>query len=179
MRTYVFGALALRRRQVSYRAEDAFVSCAFHDIGLLPEFATPKNSFEVDGAACAEQWVLGNGGSKAQASRVWYAVEMHDRDKAVASRHGAEAMLVLLGAGADVDGPDPKEIDAAQVQEVLAAFPRLQFKQRFTALVVAHCARKPESQSKTWLEPLCRKHAPHPTPPGAIEKEIADAPFAE
>ena len=179
MRTFVFGALLLERRRVEYIAEDAFVICLFHDMGLLPEFETPRRSFEVDGANVAEQWVRENGGSASQASRVWYAVEMHDGNAAVSSRHGAEATLVSLGAGADVDGPDPGDLEPRQLQQVLAAFPRLQFKKRFTELIVGHCVRKPDSQGQTWLAGVCREHSPHPAPSDAVEQEIANAPFAE
>ncbi len=88
-------------------------------------------------------------------------------------------MLVALGAGTDVDGADPGELDARALDEVVAAFPRLRFKAQFTALLVAHCERKPTSQHGTWLEGLCRAHAPHPDPDDAVERHIAAAAFAE
>ncbi|HEY4449870.1 MAG TPA: hypothetical protein VGN03_14805 [Steroidobacteraceae bacterium] len=179
MRTYVFGALLLKRSQPSYPAEDAFIGALFHDSGLLPEFATSKGSFEVDGADAAERWVRENGGSAALANRVWYAVALHDGDPVFARRQGPEALLVLLGAGADVDGLEPGELEARQIAEVLAAFPRLQFKRRFTELLTAHCTRKPNSQNASWLERLCDEHAPHPPPADAVEREIAASSFTE
>jgi hypothetical protein len=123
--------------------------------------------------------VRNNGGSKAEASRVWYAVEMHTGDPLLPLRQGSEAMLVYLGAGADVDGPNPGDIETRQIEEVLGAFPRLNFKQRFTDLLVSHCLRKPDARRGTWLESLCREHSPHPAPPGAVEREIANAPFSK
>ena len=179
MRTYLFGAVALNHQKRPYRSEDAFVAAMFHDTGLLPAFESPKHSFEVDGANTAERWVRNNGGSEAEASRVWYAVETHTGDPVLALRQGPEATLVYLGAGADVDGPDPGDIETRQIEEVLAAFPRLNFKQRFTELLVAHCLRKPDSRHGTWLESLCREHSPHPVSTGAVEREIANAPFKE
>ena len=114
MRTYLFGALALNRQKRAFRAEDAFVAAMFHDSGLLPAFESPKHSFEVDGADTAERWVRNNGGSKAEASRIWYAVEMHTGDPVLPSRQGPEAMLVYFGAGADVDGPELSGICRSQ-----------------------------------------------------------------
>src|SRR5215831_18091671 len=38
MRTYLFGALALGRERRAYRAEDAFIAAALHDLGLLSAF---------------------------------------------------------------------------------------------------------------------------------------------
>jgi hypothetical protein len=179
MRTFLFGALLLKRQQREYRGEDAFIGAALHDLGLLPAFETPKGSFETDGADAAERWVRQNRGSPAQADRVWHTIELHDGRWALTLRHGPEAMLVALGAGTDVDGPAPGELDPRAIDEVIAAFPRLRFKAQFTALLVAHCQRKPDSQRATWLEGLCRAHAPHPAPDNAVEQEIAAAGFSE
>jgi hypothetical protein len=179
MRTYVFGALHLQHQQRTYRAEDALIGAALHDLGLLPAFATPAGSFETDGADAAERWVRENHGTAAAGDRVWHAVQMHDGAWALTQRQGAEAMLVALGAATDVDGPDPRHLESREVEEVVAAFPRLQFKQRFSALLVAHCERKPDSQRATWLEGLCRGHAAHPAADNAVEREILAADFAE
>jgi len=179
MRTYLFGALLLLRQQRAYRAEDAFVAAAFHDLGLLPAFETPRSPFEIDGADAAERWVREQGGSTAAADRVWFAVELHGTYRALPVHQGPEALLVYLGAGADVDGPAAGELEPQQIAAVLTAFPRLDFKRRFTELLVRHCERKPDSQDGTWLEGLCRAHGAHPPPGDAVEREIAAAPFAE
>jgi hypothetical protein len=179
MRTFVFGGLQLHRQQRDYVAEEAFIAAALHDLGLLPAFETPRGSFEVDGADAAERWVTEQHGTAAEADRIWHAVQMHDGSFALTRRQGPEAMLVALGAGADVYGAERADIEAARVEEVVAAFPRLKFKQQFTALLVAHCARKPASQHGTWLESLCHEHAPQGTAEDAVEKAIAAAPFAE
>jgi hypothetical protein len=179
MRTFLFGALLLKRQHREYRGEDAFIGAALHDLGLLPAFETPKGSFEVDGADAAERWVRQNHGSPAQADRIWHTIELHDGKWALTLRQGPEAMLVALGAGTDVYGPDPGDLDQRELDEVVAAFPRLKFKAQFTALLVAHCERKPDSQRATWLEGLCRAHAPHPSPDNAVEQEIASAAFPE
>ena len=104
---------------------------------------------------------------------------MHDGPWALTRRQGPEAMLVALGAGTDVDGPGPGELQAGEMQEVLAAFPRLQFKREFTALLIGHCERKPDSQQGTWLEGLCRAHAHGAKAPQTVEAAIAAAPYSE
>jgi hypothetical protein len=120
-----------------------------------------------------------NHGTAAASDRIWHAVQMHDGPWALTQRQGAEAMLVALGAGTDVYGPDPRHLESRRVEEVVAAFPRLEFKRRFTALLVAHCERKPDSQRATWLEGLCRAHAAHPVPDNAVERHILAAGFGE
>jgi hypothetical protein len=179
MRTFVFGALRLQRRHLDYRADEAFVGAALHDLGLLAQFESPRGSFELDGADAAERWVRENHGTAAEGNRVWHEIVLHDGLWALTKRHGPEAMLVALGAAADVIGPDPADLDPREVDAVLGAFPRLQFKQRFTGLLVAHCQRKPDSQRGTWLEGVCRAHAARPAPDDAVERAIAAAGFAE
>ncbi|HEY1725227.1 MAG TPA: HD domain-containing protein [Steroidobacteraceae bacterium] len=178
LRTYLFGALLLQAQQHAFNADTAFVAAALHDLGLLPSFETPKKSFEIDGADRAEKFMLDRQQSAAAADQVWHAVELHDGKWALTARQGPEAMLVALGAGMDVDGPDPGQLEQRQIAEVLAAFPRLQFKRRFTALLIDHCQRKPNSQRGTWLEGVCRRHAAGATD-DTVEQDIAKAEFPE
>jgi hypothetical protein len=179
MRTFLFGALKLQRGPLRYRADEAFVGAALHDLGLLPAFESPHASFEIDGADAAERWLHANGASAADADLIWHEIQMHDGPWALTRRAGAEAQLVALGAGIDVDGPDPDELGQREIAEVVAAFPRLGFKREFTALLVAHCERKPLSQRATWLEGLCRAHSGHAPPDTAVEDRIAAAAFAQ
>ena len=178
MRTFLFGAVALEKQKLAYDADTAFAAAALHDLGLLQKFASPSTSFEIDGANRAEQLTLQNGLSKPDAAVVWHAIVFHDMRFALTRRQGPEAMLVAIGAGSDVDGPDTTVIDAARTAEIVAAFPRLQFKKQFTTLAIEHCKRKPLSQRGTWLEGLCREQVPSAWTE-TVEQEIATAPFAE
>jgi len=179
MRTFLFGALALRRQGLAYDADRAFVAAALHDLGLLPAFASRSQSFEIDGADEAERFARDAGMSASDADIVWHDVALHDGRFAITRRAGNEAMLVALGAGSDVVGPDLDTADERrQLNEVLAAFPRLQFKKRFTGLLADHCKRKPTSQRGTWLEGLCREQVPSAWT-DRVEQDIANAPFSE
>jgi HD domain len=179
LRTFVFGALQLQRQQLACREEEAFIAAALHDLGLLPAFETPRGPFEVDGADAAEHWLHAQGEPAQLGDRIWHDVQMHDGPWPLTRRQGAEAQLVALGAGIDVVGPDPGEVEPRALQEILAAFPRLSFKREFTALLIAHCQRKPAAQRATWLEGLCRAHVSHPLPDTAVEQRIAAAAFSE
>lgn len=178
MRTFVFGALYLQRQKVDYQADEAFAAAALHDLGLLPAFESPRLSFEIDGANAAEKLALDAGASRQESDIVWHAVEMHDGKWQLTERQGAEAMLVSIGAGTDVVGPEPELLDQRLLQEVLRAFPRLNFKKQFTSLLVAHCKRKPASQRATWLEGLCREQRPDAWT-DTVESEIAKSGFSE
>jgi hypothetical protein len=179
MRTYLIGALALQRQKLTYNADEAFVGAALHDLGLVPAFASKSQSFEIDGANAAEKFARENGLSIAEADVVWHGIAFHDVRFAITRRAGPEAMLVALGAGGDVVDPGlSTDEEKRQLAEVVAAFPRLQFKKRFTALLIDHCKRKPTSQQGTWLEGLCREQVPEAWK-DTVEKAIMNAPFAE
>jgi hypothetical protein len=177
MRTYVFGALHAAHRQQHFDAEPAFVAATLHDLGLLRKFASETGSFEIDGADGAEQFARDHGASAKESSTVWNAVVMHDMRFSIASHQSPEATLVAAGAGADVIGPDEEVISAAAVRDVVAAFPRLQFKQKFIALLANHCERKPGAQTGTWLEGFCRQHSR--SADSRTEEAIRQAPFPE
>ena len=177
IRTFLFGALSMKARQTAFDPETAYVAALFHDLGLVRSMASEAGSFETDGANKAEEFVRANGGTVEQARVVWNAVVMHDMGRLYQSHQSGEALLVGAGARADVNGADPKEIPAETVELVLQAFPRLQFKERFTAAAVDHCRRKPASQIG-WLDVLCRDAAPK-TDRGSVQESIAAAPFSE
>jgi cyanamide hydratase family protein with HD domain len=177
VRTYLFGALRLKASNIDYDPESAYVAALFHDLGLVQAMASPRFSFEIDGANKAEEFVKANGGSPDQARVVWNAIVMHDMGRPYQIHQSHEALLLGAGAGGDVDGIDPKAIAPATVAEVLRAYPRLQFKKRFTAAAIDHCKRKPDSQIG-WLETLCLKVVPN-IDRGSVEDEIASSPFAE
>jgi hypothetical protein len=179
MRTYLFGALTLGGQGRDFAAEEACIASALHDLGLLAPFESPEGSFETDGADAAEAWAREHGEGASAAQRIWHAVQMHDGPWALTRRQGPEAMLVALGAGIDVVGPQPGQLGDAQIAQVLEAFPRLEFKRQFTELLIGHCQRKPASQRATWLEGLCASHAPAMRRPHAVEEAIAAAPFGE
>jgi len=176
-RTFVFGALRLKGRNIGFDPETAYVAALFHDLGLVQSQASERFSFEIDGANEAEKFVIANGGSNAQARTVWNAIAMHDLGGIYQAHQSHEALLVGAGAAGDVDGVDPKTIPPLAVAEVLRAYPRLQFKQRFTAAATDHCRRKPTAQIG-WLQPLCWKVVPQ-AERGSVEEEIASAPFSE
>jgi hypothetical protein len=173
----VFGALRLKTKGLSYDPETTYVAALFHDLGLVPGMASTNASFEIDGANKAEEFVKANGGNGEQARIVWNAIVMHDMGGRYQAHQSHEALLLGAGAGGDVDGVDPKVIAPETVAQVLGAYPRLQFKKRFTAAAIDHCRRKPTSQIG-WLDTLCLKVVPN-ADRGSVEEEIASAPFAE
>jgi hypothetical protein len=179
LRTYIFGALYVTHKRRGFNEEWAFVAAMFHDLGLLKEFSTPNTSFEVDGANRAESVARESGAPLVEARNIWNAIVMHDMDFAIAEHESPEAMVVAAGAGIDFDGHNPEgEIfTPAITRNVVSAIPRLQFKERFIALLADHCGRKLGVQNGTWLEGFCRAHSN--VPPDGTEEAARSAPFNE
>ncbi len=175
MRTYVFGALFAQRNRLAFDTDRAFTGAALHDLGLLPAYASNSGSFKSDGAHAAETFARANGVDALGADVIWHCIAMHDTR--FAARQSHEAIVVAVGAGADVNGPS-SDFTGDEVSALLAAFPRLHFKTQFTALLVDQCRRKPLSQSGTWLEGLCREVSPTAWPAN-ITQSIAASDFAE
>lgn len=178
MRTYLFGAVAMQHHRGTYDVDNAFVAASLHDLGLLQAFATEQGSFEIDGADRAARLARESGASVRNSQDIWHAVALHDARFAFVEHQNGTAMLVALGAGSDVLGPDSDMIDARRSAEIVTAFPRLAFKKQFTELLMDHCRRKPLSQRGTWLEGLCRETSPSAWT-GKLADAIAAAPFAE
>jgi hypothetical protein len=178
MRTFLFGAVAMTHHKIDYNLDDAFIAASLHDLGLIRTLASADRSFEIDGANLAAQFARERGAPAGDSEDVWWAVALHDGRFSMAEHRGGVAMLVSMGAGSDVVGPDSDMIDAKRSAEIVAAFPRLNFKKRFIAMLVEHCHRKPLSQRGTWLEGLCREQAPESSSK-TLEEQIAAAPFSE
>ena len=133
----------------------------------------------IDLANRAESVAREFGARLVEARSIWNAIVMHDMDFAIAEHESPEAMVVAAGAGADFDGhnPEGEVISPAMTHIVVNAIPRLQFKQRFIALLADHCGRKPGVQNGTWLEGFCRAHSN--VAPDGTEEAARSAPFDE
>ena len=103
LRTYLLGALSLEAQRLDFDAELAFTAAALHDLGLLPAFATPHGSFEIDGANRAEALLREAGRPARQGRLVWNAIVTHDIRAEYAAHQSHEAQLVAAGAGAGSD----------------------------------------------------------------------------
>jgi hypothetical protein len=112
-----------------------------HDIGLVPAYDL-GGCYEVDGAIAAERLVGEAGESGARARAIYDAIALHN-DEEMPPDTATEVVLLWDAAGVDVTGERFTDIRSALVPELLAAYPRLDLKQEFTALLVDQASRKP------------------------------------
>lgn len=174
-RTYVFGTLAAQREGIQHDAEASYVAAMLHDLGLVSPYADDRR-FEVSGADAAREFALQRGFSERRADRVWDAVALHAQ-LGIASAKGGETALVHLGASVDVVGAGREDLPTRLVQETLAAYPRLRFKQEFRRTLIEAAKRNPDAYVLSWMADIVRGHGIAPLP--SFEQLFLAAPFAE
>jgi HD superfamily phosphodiesterase len=72
-RVYYWGALAGKRRGSKYDPELLYASTMFHDMGLMHEYSSAEDRFEVDGANAARDFLRSHGISQHDIDTVWTA----------------------------------------------------------------------------------------------------------
>ncbi|HUA60247.1 MAG TPA: HD domain-containing protein [Verrucomicrobiae bacterium] len=156
MRTFYFGALVGRRQKLSFDAEVFFLACALHDLGLTQkhEGSLP---FEIQGAETARKILSAAGLTADQAEIVWDGIAMHPQP--ISNFKRPEISLVGAGAGVDVVG-GIGDLPADGVKAIVAAFPRLQFKQQFVRTCGEVANRHPGAARHTFMRDIAERTNP-------------------
>lgn len=144
LRVFVFGSLQGRQRDLAFDPELLYIGAMFHDVGLVEGHRSPSDRFEVDGANAAREF-LQRHGLPAEAVRiVWDAIALHTTP-GIPQHKESEVALVTAGVELDVLGLGYDDLSAAQRDEVLGVFPRVDFKQQIIQAFGAGIAHKPET----------------------------------
>jgi HD domain len=139
-RSHFFAVALADRDGVRFDEELLYVAALMHDIGLVEEFDTGR-CFEEDSAEAAarlagqEDWDAERRERLAEAIRLHVATDIGLED-------GPEAYLLWHSTGLDVGGHRHGELSSAEVQAVLDAYPRLEFKEGFAGIVEEQAVRK-------------------------------------
>ncbi|MDB5361565.1 MAG: Phosphohydrolase [Rhodospirillales bacterium] len=122
-RVYLFGALAGRRRELTFDPELLYIGAMFHDIGLTEAHRHSHDRFEVDGANAARDFMRRHRLPEASIDLVWDAIALHTTP-GIPQHKKPEVALVTAGVEMDVLGLDFEAFSDAQRAEVVAAHPR-------------------------------------------------------
>jgi hypothetical protein len=177
MRTYLFACLLFDRRGATYDRELVFVGCALHDLGLVEDYMSPTERFEVDGADAAQRFMERWHVPRRRAELVWDAIALHGIP-GIATRKAPEIAMVCLGAAMDATGLNLDQIPQTAIDAVLDAFPRSGVKQAMIETILSLCQNKPNAQRLHPFAEVGRRHLPDFTVP-TVEDLILAAPFAE
>jgi HD superfamily phosphodiesterase len=144
LRVFAFGALQGDRQGLKYDPELLYVGAIFHDIGLVEGHRSAHDRFEVDGANAARDFLLSHGVESEAVRIVWDAIALHTTP-GIPQHKEPEVALVTAGVELDVLGLGYDDITPEARDAVLAAFPRVDFKERIIQAFADGIAHKPET----------------------------------
>jgi HD superfamily phosphodiesterase len=158
-RVYLFGALQGNQAGLKFDSELLYISALFHDLGLTRKYSSPDNRFEVDGANAARDFLQRHGVPEESIRLVWDAVALHTTI-GIAQYKEPEVALIYSGVGYDVMGENFEAISEAVREQVVAAFPRNDFKNKILNAFLEGFKHKPETTFGNIKSDVCERLLP-------------------
>ena len=177
IRVYLFAAEQGRQRKLHFDPELLYVAAAFHDLGLIKKFSSRNERFEVDGANAARQFLVAHSIPEHQVQTVWEAIALHTTP-GIPRYMRPEVALLNSGVLLDVLGVALDQFPAAMREEIVARYPRKNFKQGFIQAYFAGFAHKPATTYGTVNAGVCERLIPGYESPNACDL-IAASPFPD
>jgi hypothetical protein len=177
IRVYLFAAEQGRQRDLRFDAELLYVSAAFHDFGLLAKFSSENERFEVDGANAARQFLIAHDVPDEHVQAVWEAIALHTTP-GVTQYMRPEVALLYSGVSLDVLGKGFDQFTADLRNEIVARYPRKDFKKEFIQAYFRGFAHKPGTTYGTVNVGVCERNIPNFVSPNACDL-IAASPFPD
>jgi hypothetical protein len=157
-------------------AELLAVAAILHDLGLTERY-NGENRFEVDGANAAREFMKDRGISAQQTQVVWDAIALHTTPT-LALHKEPEVVMTHSGIAVDVLGAGLDRIPQEKQRAILAAFPRLAFKDEFKGCLCNVVRQKPMTAIDNILRDFGIRYVEGFTPPNFADL-VAGAPFSE
>jgi hypothetical protein len=177
IRVYLFGAEQGREQSLRFDRELLYVAAAFHDLGLIRKFSSPDERFEVDGANAARQFLEAHEIPQDQVQAVWEAIALHTTP-GIPKHMRPEVALLNSGVLLDVLGVGFEQFPAEIREQIVARYPRVNFKQGFIEEYFAGFAHKPATTYGTVNAAFCERFIPGFKSPNACDL-IATSPFPD
>jgi hypothetical protein len=159
LRVYSFGALQGDRQGLSYDPELLYIGAMFHDIGLVEGHRSAHERFEVDGANAAREFLADHGVTGDALRIVWDAIALHTTP-GIPQHKEPEVALVTAGVEFDVLGLGYDDISAEVREAVLAAYPRVDFKESIIQAFADGMAHRPETTFGTMNDDVLAEKLP-------------------
>ena len=142
VRVFLFGAMKGARQNLKFDPELLYVAALFHDLGLADAYHTETKRFEVDGADAAREFLKSHGIPESKADLVWEAIALHTTP-GIPQYMRPEIALTNAGVLVDVVGIGYDEYTPEQRAQVIADFPRGDFKNEFIEVQTCSALKKP------------------------------------
>ena len=176
MRSWLFAETIGRIKGIDYDHEVVAVGTILHDIGLTASVSGP-NRFEVNGAAAALSFIKGEGLSDRRAQLIWDLVALNSTPS-LALHKEPEVAVGTMGIGLDYGGFGVEALQAADVELILGALPRLGMKQRFADTCCQLVKAKPETSYDNFLRDFGERFVPDYKAVSTVDL-LLNAPFDE
>jgi hypothetical protein len=142
------------RRGHKFDAELLFICAAFHDFGLLKQFSSADDRFEVDSANAVRQFLEHHRVPAARIQVAWDAISLHTTP-GIAAYKPVEVELLYDGVGLDVLGIGYEHFPEAVRKKVVAQYPRINFKQDIAKAFLGGFDHKTQTTEGTCNEDIC------------------------
>ena len=144
-RVFLWGALAGERSGLGFDAEMLYAGAMFHDMGLVPQYSSSTERFEVDGANVARDFLASWKVAESDIDQVWDAIALHTTP-GIPKHKKPVVALVTAGVEMDVLGIAYGDFSIDQRQEVVKAHPRQDnFKEAIIDAFAKGTRHKPET----------------------------------
>jgi hypothetical protein len=144
-RVYHFAALAGEQRGLRFDAELVYAGAMFHDLGLMPDYSSPADRFEVDSANAAANFLKQRGVAPLDIDLVWTGIALHTTPDIPKYMHPVVA-LVTAGVEMDVLGLTHHLYSDEVRNAIVAEYPRTpNFKEDIIQAFYDGFHKKPET----------------------------------
>jgi hypothetical protein len=176
VRSWLFAVRLGQLQGLPHDAEVVAVGSLLHDLGLTDGVTGPKR-FEIEGADAARAFAREQGLDDRRVQLIWDVVALNSTPS-IALHKEVEVALCTAGIGLDYGGPQYDRIPRDEMKGILAAFPRLDMKRRFTDSVCRIVKSKPETTSDNFARDFGERFVPGYKAQSSVDF-LMKAPFEE
>jgi HD domain len=167
VRSWLFAVRLGQLQGITYDAEVLAVGTLLHDIGLTNTF-TGSRRFEIEGADAARAFAREEGLDDRRVQLIWDTVALNSTPS-IALYKEADVALCTAGIGLDWGGFQYDRIPLNEMKAILAAFPRLDMKNRFTDSVCSIVRTRPETTYDNFARDFGERFVPGYKAPSTVD----------
>lgn len=175
VRSWLFAVRLGQLQGVPHDAEVVAVGTLLHDLGLSDSVTGPRR-FEIEGADAARAFAHEQGLDDRRGQLIWDSVALNSTPS-IGLYKEPEVALCTAGIGVEF-GFQYDRIPRNEMESILAAFPRLEMKRRFTDAVCRVVRAKPETTYDNFAGDFGERFVPGYQRPSTVDF-LMNAPFEE
>jgi hypothetical protein len=176
MRSWLFAEAIAQKSDSAYDAEVLAVSTILHDLGLTDRFQGSLR-FEVEGANAARTFARAYDVDERRLQLIWDAIALNSTPS-ICLHKETEVAISVLGVGLDWGGWGYDSLGADRINAIIAAFPRLAMKERFSRAVCRIVETRSETTYDNFARDFGERYVAGYKPVSSVDA-LLDAPFDE